>query len=41
MRKKRYLELHGGVGAGKSTVLSYLQEKYHAYVIYAILSPIL
>ena len=25
----------GGVGAGKSTVLSYLEEKYHAFVLQA------
>ena len=33
--RKKVLGITGGVGAGKSTVLSYLQEKYHAYVIYA------
>lgn len=33
--RKKVLGITGGVGAGKSTVLSYLQKKYHAYVIYA------
>ena len=31
--KKPVLGMTGGVGAGKSTVLSYLQEKYHAQII--------
>lgn len=33
MRHIKVLGITGGVGAGKSTVLSYLQEKYHAPVL--------
>ena len=31
----KILGITGGVGAGKSTVLDFLKEKYHAYVIQA------
>ena len=31
----KILGITGGVGAGKSTVLDFLKEKYHAYVILA------
>ncbi|MBO6208483.1 MAG: dephospho-CoA kinase [Lachnospiraceae bacterium] len=31
----RTIGITGGVGAGKSTVLNYLQEQYHAYLIVA------
>ena len=33
--KMKILGITGGVGAGKSTVLDFLKEKYHAYVIQA------
>lgn len=31
----RIIGITGGVGAGKSTVLTFLKEKYHAFVIQA------
>ena len=34
----KVLGITGGIGAGKSTVLSYLEEKYHARVIQADLT---
>ena len=34
-QKKKIIGITGGVGAGKSTVLDFLKEKYHAYVIQA------
>ena len=33
MRRIKVLGITGGVGAGKSTVLAYLKEKYHAEVL--------
>lgn len=33
MRRIKVLGITGGVGAGKSTVLAYLEEKYHAEVL--------
>ena len=36
MRRIKVLGITGGVGAGKSTVLAYLKEKYHAEVLQQI-----